>query len=240
MCGRYALTTPSDVLAKLLEITSGSALGGYALRYNLAPSEPAPVIRLSRDGTERSLDLLQWGLVPFWADDPKVGYKMINARSETAAEKPAYRRAFERRRCVVPADGFYEWQKLHRAKQPYLIRRIDGDPMIFAGLWDRWRGQADEPVDTFTILTTAANDQLRPLHDRMPVILEPEDVESWLDPAVSDAARLGPLLRPAADGVLTTHPVSVRVNKPENDDPSLLEPVEAPVQQPDDQIGLFG
>lgn len=239
MCGRYALTTPADVLAKLLEITSGGALAGYAARYNLAPTQPAPVVRLVRDGSHRSLDMLRWGLVPFWADDPSIGSRMINARAESVADKPAFRRPFERRRCIVPADGFFEWRKLADRKQPYFIHRCDGAPTLFAGLWDRWRDDdAAEPLDTFTIITTRANEQLATLHDRMPVVLEPEDAEPWLD--VEDPGRGRSLLRPAAPGVLAMHPVGTRVNKPEHDDPEILERIEEPPPAPRErQLGLF-
>jgi putative SOS response-associated peptidase YedK len=243
MCGRYALTTPPDVLAKLFQITAGTALTGLVPRYNLAPSQPAPVIRCARDSAERHLDMLRWGLVPFWADDPQVGYRMINARCESVAEKPAYREAFASRRCLVPADGFFEWRTEGGRKQPYFIHHADGELLAFAGLWERWR-RGEERLESFTIVTAPANGRVRELHDRMPAIIPPEKFGQWLDPEVQDAGTLRTLLGPAPDELLSMHAVSRRVNRPENDDATLLEEVvpetSDPTPQSGEQMGLFG
>jgi putative SOS response-associated peptidase YedK len=182
-------------------------------------------------GGPRELALLRWGLIPYWAKEAAIGNKMINARAESVAEKPAYKHSFKKKRCLVVADGFYEWKKEGKGKQPYLIRRSDKKPFAFAGLWSTWRdpqafvGERPEPVETFTILTTAANDVLRPLHDRMPVVVRPEDFALWLDPAVDDAARLAPLLAPAPAEGWETVPVSRAVNSPAHDAADCVEPL---------------
>ncbi len=217
MCGRFALTTPPDVLAALFRV---EAVPAFAPRYNVAPTQRIPAVRGSA-GT-REMVLLHWGLVPFWADDASIASRMINARAETAAAKPAFRAAFRKRRCLIPADGFYEWRKQGKAKQPYYIHRADGQPLAFAGLWERW-DKGDEPLESCTILTTTPNALVAELHNRMPVILEPGAFERYLDPAVEDAAAIGELLGPAAEGVLDAYPVSTHVNKPANDDPRCLE-----------------
>ena len=231
MCGRYALTTSADVLAQLFRAAINFELRH---RYNIAPTQVAPVARAGGgEKREREVAGLQWGLVPSWAKDPSIGSRMINARCETAAQKPSFRSAFKRRRCLVPASGFYEWKKLEpgrksSAKQPFYIYRADEQPLVMAGLWESWKDPGSgTPLETYSILTTGANDQLRDLHDRMPVILEPEQFDAWLDPEQDDAGSLQSLLRPAADGVLTMHPVSPRVNSPKHDEPSLLEPIRA-------------
>ena len=176
--------------------------------------------------------MLHWGLVPAWAEEPKVGGQMINARAESAATKPVFREAFRRRRCLVPADGFYEWKKLTSGKQPYCIRGRDHQPFAFAGLWERWLGSdAYPPIESFTILTTEPNALLRPLHDRMPVILDPGDFDLWLDPAIGEPDRLRRLLSPFPDDRLVAYPVSTRVNRPANDDPSCLEEVAEHAEQ---------
>jgi putative SOS response-associated peptidase YedK len=163
--------------------------------------------------------------VPFWAKDPKIGNRMINARGETVAAKPAFRAALRKRRCLIVADGFYEWQKLAGGKQPWFIAQASGEPFAMAGLWESWRPAEDAaPLETCTIITTAANDMMRPLHDRMPAILDGAAVERWLDPA-AEPASLEPLLAPAPDGLLHAVPVSRRVNSPANDDPGLIERV---------------
>jgi putative SOS response-associated peptidase YedK len=174
------------------------------------------------DGSHRVLSLMRWGLIPHWADDPKIGYRLINARADTVATKPSFRSAFKQRRCLIAADGFYEWQKRDGAKQPYLIRRADGEPFAFAGLWEHWHG-ADQEIESCTIITTDANDLMRPIHDRMPVILAPADYDRWLDPAVQKADLLQTLLRPLAEGALTAILVSTRVNNPKNDDAKCVE-----------------
>jgi putative SOS response-associated peptidase YedK len=234
MCGRYTLSSPTDLIADLLGLAEVPEL---APRFNIAPTQEAPVVRVleaAGDGEpagRRRLDLLRWGLVPFWADDPGVGNRMINARGESLADKPAFRQSFKKRRCLVVADGFYEWKKEGDGKQPYHIHRRDGLPFAFAGLWDRWvdrtAGAAGDaaPLDTFTIVTTAAAPEIADLHDRMPVILDPADYDLWLDPAVSDRERLQPLLHPEG-GELVRWPVSKLVNSPANDRPECSRPVD--------------
>jgi putative SOS response-associated peptidase YedK len=178
----------------------------------------------------RVLDRVRWGLVPFWAKDVSIGDKLINARAETVTEKPAYRRAFERRRCIIPADGFYEWRAVENSKkrQPYFIRRLDGEPLAFAGLWEAWYDPAQETPERLrscAIVTTSANDELAPLHHRMPVVLPASAWDSWLDPTQRDVAAMRELCVPLPDGELKFHPVSMLVNKPDNNGPELVEEV---------------
>ena len=221
MCGRYALSASSTVLVDLFRLVK--AVGELKPRYNIAPTQVVPVVRLDNDD-QRSLASLRWGLVPRWAKDLSIGSRLINARSETVDEKPSFRDAYRRRRCLVPASGFFEWKKLPGGKKlPYFIHAANDEPMAMAGLWERWGGNdASDPIETFTVLTTSANGTLQGLHDRMPVIIAPADFDRWLNPS-SDA---GDLLRPAADDLLAMHPVSTRVNSPKNDDQSLVEPVD--------------
>lgn len=217
MCGRYSLTTPEEVLVGLFEAGS---LTGYVSRYNAAPSQILPVVRLDAEG-QRQWAWLRWGLVPSWAEDPAVGNRMINARAETVAEKPSFRAAFRRRRCLVAADGFYEWQARDGAKQPYYVTTADGRPIAFAGLWECWGG--DAPLETFTILTTEASPDLALIHHRMPVILAPAHQSTWLE--TTDAGLLAGLLGPG-DGIrLVARPVSQHVNNPRHDDAACLAAV---------------
>lgn len=224
MCGRYTLTSSGEQVATLFDLME---LPDLQARYNMAPTQDAPVVRMLEPGGPRTLSHLRWGLVPYWADDPAIGNRMINARSESVAEKPAYRTSFKKKRCLVVTDGFYEWKKMGKAKQPYLIRRRDRQPFAFAGLWSSWKNPANpaRPLETFTILTTDANGTLRELHDRMPVILERADFGLWLDPAVGEADRLQSLLVPAADDLLETFPVSRSVNSPAHDAADCIEPL---------------
>jgi putative SOS response-associated peptidase YedK len=226
MCGRYLLKAPADALRRAFGFVEQPNL---MPRYNIAPTQDAAVIRERREPKgERTLQLLRWGLIPSWAEDMKGGAKLINARAEGIAERPSFREAFRRRRCLVPADGFYEWRTEGRLKQPYLIQRRDRAPIAFAGLWERWvpKTQPPEPayIDSFTIVTTAANALLKPLHERMPVILAPENCLRWLDRASSEA-ELKALLRPAPEDLLTYVLVSTRVNAAAPDDAGLIEPV---------------
>jgi putative SOS response-associated peptidase YedK len=199
--------------------------------YNVAPRAAVYGVRdRASDGERRRyLSQLRWGLVPSWAKDPKAGDRMINARAESLANKPAYQRAFQKHRCLVPADGFYEWQRRGGRKQPMFIHRRDGEPMAFAGLWAAWR-DASEPdgewLRSCAIVTTNANDALAPLHDRMPVVLEEHDWDRWLDPTVDDVDALGRLLVPAGNDLLDTYPVGTAVNSADNDGPVLVERVE--------------
>jgi putative SOS response-associated peptidase YedK len=192
-----------------------------APRYNVAPGQMAPVIRAAREGGVE-VALLRWGLVPYWAKDESMAYKLINARSESIADKPAFREAFRRRRCLVPATGFYEWQERAGLKYPHLIELPNDAIFAFAGLWERWRSpQSDEVIETFTIITTAANETVARLHDRMPAILDRADFAAWLDLGNPDAAAL---LRPYPAELMTLRPVSRRLNNGRVDDSSVLDP----------------
>lgn len=219
MCGRYKLTTPIGALAE--EFGATGSLPEVSSRYNIAPTQEVPVVLVG--GGERRLEMLRWGLIPSWADDPQIGSRMINARSETAAEKPSFRRAFRERRCLIPADGFYEWQRTENGKQPYYIHMKNGSPFGFAGLWESWRGPGDYELRSCTILTTEPNELLAPIHNRMPVILQPANYELWLDPDVREAELLSSLLGPYPEGSMEAYPVSRRVNSPANDEPSCIE-----------------
>jgi len=227
MCGRYTLTTPLEGLRAVFLFEESLNL---AARYNIAPTQEVPAIRRGSDDDRRHLVLLRWGLIPSWAKEASIGSRMINARAESVAEKPAYRNAFRRRRCLIPADGFYEWQaRPSGPKQPYLIAPAAGGPFAFAGLWELWTDKADgETVESFTIVTTEANRRLAAIHHRMPVVLAPADHDAWLDPAAPADALLA-LLRPAPEETFVATPVSTRVNAVRNDDPSLIEP--APTQK---------
>jgi putative SOS response-associated peptidase YedK len=183
-------------------------------------------VRATPTGTGRESVLLRWGLIPSWSKDTASGNRLINARSETAREKPSFRTAFKRHRCLIPANGFYEWKKQERGKQPYYIRRRDGHLFAFAGLWDRWEGGEEGAVETCTILTTSANDVVAPLHDRMPVILPPEEYAHWLDPSLKDTDSLVPLLVPFPSEAIVAYPVSLRVNAPKTDDKECIAPIQ--------------
>lgn len=220
MCGRYTLRTKPEKVAQEFDLPEVPVLHP---RFNIAPTQPVAVVRFDPKEGLRRLDLLRWGLVPFWADDPAIGNKMINARSDTAAQKPAFRHALESKRCLVIADGFYEWQKREGGKQPFFIHRKDDGPFAFAGLWDIWN-KGDEPITSCTILTTEANDLMVPIHDRMPVILPKSARTIWLDPFV-DAKKLQPLLVPYAGDDLGACPVSRLVNVPTNDVPECVMPL---------------
>ncbi|MEE9274201.1 MAG: SOS response-associated peptidase [bacterium] len=218
MCGRYTLIKPADTLAALFGM-EGSL--GLSPRYNIAPTQFVPAVRALRPG-EPELALLRWGLIPSWAKDPAIGARTINARGETAAQKPSFRAAFRRRRCLIPADGFYEWVKEGGRKQPYYIQLRGEAPFAFAGLWESWTGAEGETLETCTIITCEANEGLRPLHPRMPVILPRENYDLWLDPAAQDPAALQPLLRPYPAGETVFRPVSAQVNSPKNDGPECI------------------
>ena len=226
MCGRYTVRSIQPV-AELFGI---SLPPEFQPRYNIAPTQDALVVRSAAESVgpagvtrTRRGDLLRWGLVPSWADDPSVGNRMINARAETAAQKPAFREAMKRRRCLVPADGFYEWQAREgsKRKQPHLIRMKDDGPFAFGGLWESW-WRGEDKVESFTILTTTPNDLVAPIHDRMPVIVPPGEYDRWLDSSVS-AEKVTDLLRPYPVEEMVTQPVGTAVNNPANDDPSCVE-----------------
>ena len=207
MCGRYAAFLPAEAIVALFQTTG--AVPNWAPNGNLAPTCDAPVVRLHPQTRERRLDLLRWGLVPHWAKDPKSVRMTFNARGETIAAKPMFRDAFARRRCLVPADFFYEWQTVDGAKQPWAIAREDGQPLAFAGLWEGWRGADGTIIRSYTIVTTSANEALRSLHERMPVVLEAADWPLWLGEAEGDPARL---IRPSEAGFRTWQ-VDAAINK---------------------------
>lgn len=221
MCGRFVQSSDPEVYASQFDLDSRCEA---IPRYNLAPTQPVLVIRRS-EGGKRELVPLRWGLVPAWSKGPDHRYSMINARAESVSERPAYRNAFKHRRCLIPAEGFYEWRAEAGAKVPYLIRRQDGRPFAMAGLWERWRGEGGADLESCTIIVTGANALVRAIHDRMPVILERGHYEAWLDPGNPDLDGLMRLLRPADPGPWTFHPVSRRVNSPRNDTPDLMDPV---------------
>jgi putative SOS response-associated peptidase YedK len=221
MCGRFTLRTSPQVIAEIFGL---SALPELEPRYNVAPTQSVAAVRHQVKGPGRELVWLRWGLVPAWADDPSIGNRMINARAETAASKPAFRAAFKSRRCLIVADGFYEWQSHGGKKQPFFIGRKDQLPFGLAGLWEHWEHGGQE-LETCTILTTEANSLLQPLHDRMPVIVPEQEFELWLDPAVTKAEQVEPILRPYPAGEMTAYPVNPIVNSPRNDVPACLEKV---------------
>jgi putative SOS response-associated peptidase YedK len=220
MCGRYSLATGVDVLKGLFGI--GGEAPALAPRWNVAPTQPVAVVVVTNE-RDRTLRTMRWGLVPSWAKDPSIGNRMINARAETLAEKPSFRDALRRRRCIVVADGFYEWKKEGTRKRPLWIRPRGGGVLAFAGLWDTWRSPDGEVLDTCTIVTTRANGTMAPFHERMPVILPPAAWDRWLDPAPADPASFADLLGPAPDDLLEVREVSTRVNSPANEGPDLLD-----------------
>jgi putative SOS response-associated peptidase YedK len=226
VCGRFTLTTPPSVLARELELEAAPDL---APRFNVAPGQDVATL-WRPPSASRALRLRRWGLVPHWARDVRIGSRLVNARAETAAEKPAFREALRLRRCLVPADGFYEWAGAGRGpRQPYHIAFADRKLFAIAGLFERWRAEAGEWLESCVLLTVAANEQIRPLHDRMPAILPRPDWEAWLDPELRDPARVGALLKPWAGEPFAPRPVSRRVNRTEHDDPECLAPLAGPV-----------
>jgi putative SOS response-associated peptidase YedK len=228
MCGRFVSSTPPDQLAAYFAVDQ---LGETLLEpsYNVAPTNDVYTV-IEHQGV-RTLDVSRWGLIPFWAKDTKIGNKMINARSETVATKNAFRKPFQRQRCIIPADGFFEWVKLpgHEKKTPMHIRRVDGAPFAFAGIWDTWRDPGDPeaaPLRSCTILTGAANEMIAEIHDRMPVMLPPATWDAWLDRELRYPEALQQLLVPAPSELMTFHPVSTEVNNPRTRGEQLIEPVE--------------
>ena len=217
MCGRYTLIADLGDLAQRFEI-DGSDFS-YDPGYNIAPTESVLTVR-NLDGREAAS--MRWGLIPFWAKDPKIGARMINARAETVSEKPAFRNALKKRRCLVIADGYYEWQKTPVGKRPYRIIMKSGEPFAMAGLWETWKDPHGNVVPSCTIITTAANDYLAPIHNRMPVILTRESEEMWLNAEVEDAVALTHILVPSPDDALDAYEVSTLVNYARNDGPEVI------------------
>ncbi|MBD2257094.1 SOS response-associated peptidase [Pseudanabaena sp. FACHB-2040] len=226
MCGRFTQSQSGESVAQAFQL---KAVPNLQPRYNIAPTQPVSAILATPDSPEPRYQLLRWGLIPSWAKDSSIGSRLINARSETVAEKPSFRAAFKRRRCLIVADGFYEWKSdpNSKAKQPYYFRLKEHAPFAFAGLWEQWTDpQSGSELDTCTILTTAANAVLEPVHDRMPVILEPDQYAAWLDPDFYDPKDLQTMLDPYRAEGMESYPVSKAVNSPRNDAAECLEPVE--------------
>jgi len=222
MCGRYVLKTlPQKIVEAIADVTPPLPL--FTARYNIAPTQDIPVLRIDKTG-QRRMEMLRWGLVPFWAKDPAIGNRLINARAETLLEKPAFRDAFRRRRCLIPADGFYEWMGIGKAKQPMFIHRPDAGVICFGGLWERWKDlTSDTEIESATIITVPASAVIQPIHDRMPLIIRPENYDLWLDPR-TPIDRVQQLLTPY-DGDLAAHPVSTLVNRPAVDSRQCIEEI---------------
>jgi len=223
MCGRYRLSRRKQLVEAYFDSTGED---DWAPRYNIAPTQPIPVIRQSPKEPVRELSLLKWGLIPSWAKDPSGSASMINARAETAGTKPAFREALKFRRCLIPADGFYEWVRTGKGKQPYCFQVNQGELFAFAGLWDRWKNPSGDWIKTCSILTTVPNAIAATVHDRMPVILDHDSYDLWLDPGMRDAAAASHLLKPYDAGLMRSYPVSTRINHVANDDAECSAPVE--------------
>lgn len=231
MCGRYTIISAPAVLRELFGFEE---LPNFPVRFNVAPTQPIPIVRLFEG--RRQFALVRWGFLPSWVKDPRAFSLLINARGESAREKPAFRAAMKYRRCLIPADGFYEWQARGSGpKQPFYIHAKSGVPLAFAGLWETWTGPNGEEVDTAAIVTTRANRTLAPIHDRMPVIVPPDAFDLWLDTAHVDEQTAEAVIAPAPDDLLEAYPVSTAVNRTANDNPMLVEllmPSEAPAAKP--------
>lgn len=224
MCGRYLLSGRTQIIEEYF----GSAPwdDDWEPRYNIAPTQPVPVIRQHPKEPIRQISLMKWGLVPSWSKDPSIAASTINARSETAATKPAFRDPIRFRRCLIPADGFYEWKRAGASKQPYCFEVRDGELFAFAGLWDGWKDSNGNWIKTCSILTTTPNALTSAVHDRMPVILNPDSYDFWLDPGMQDAATVSELLKPYNANLMRSYPVSTRINHVANDDEECSRPVE--------------
>jgi putative SOS response-associated peptidase YedK len=224
MCGRYVIKAPVSQLATMFDLIDVPPLKA---RYNVAPTQSVPAVREKAEGKGRELVMLKWGLIPGWAKDPAIGYRMINARADTVSQKPSYRSAFRRRRCLLAADGFYEWQKTNeKKKQPFFIGMKDESPFAFAGMWEHWVNPEGEPVESCAIITTDANELVKEIHDRMPVILPRKNYQVWLDPEVQDTEKLQKLLVQYPAKEMRAYPVSLLVNNPKVDNANCVAPLE--------------
>ncbi len=223
MCGRFTLTANPQTLTE--SFAGYTVPGNMSARYNIAPSQPVAVIA---NNNEKRIDFFLWGLIPAWAKDLKIGNRLINARAETLAEKPSFKNAYKRRRCLILTDGFYEWQKQSgsKTKTPMYIRLASGRPFAFAGLWERWQSPDGSEILSCTIITTAPNELLKPIHNRMPVILPPDSYPAWLNPAEQQPADLSYLLKPYPAATMTAYPVSTLVNNPRHDAPECVVPLQ--------------
>lgn len=226
MCGRYKLTVPFREIVRLYNLTNvgASRFDNLPARYNVAPTQEVAVVRRSRETGKREFVMLRWGLIPYWAKDSKIGFSTINAMCETLSEKPTFREAFAKRRCLILADGFYEWQPTGaKTKQPFLIRMADESPFAFAGLWERWTNKATgESIESCTIVTTPPNPLCAPIHDRMPAILEPDDYRAWLGEIEATADELRGILKPCPLDMVAV-PIGTKVNNVKNEGPELIQ-----------------
>jgi putative SOS response-associated peptidase YedK len=231
MCGRYTITSAPEALRALFRYAGQP---NFPARFNIAPTQPIPIVRLVEG--RREFALVRWGFLPSWVKDPNAFSLIINARGESVCDKPAFRAAMKRRRCLIPADGFYEWQATGKGpKQPFYIHARSGEPLAFAGLWETWEGPNGESVDTAAIVTTRANATLAPLHDRMPVVIAPDAFDLWLNCGEVDARTAEALIAPAPDDLLEAWPVSTAVNRTANDNAELILPLDlssAPLPKP--------
>ncbi len=225
MCGRYRLSRRKQIIEQHFDSISGEE--DWSPRYNIAPTQPIPVIRQHPKEPVRELSLMRWGLIPSWSKDSSAAASMINARTETVATKPAFRDALKSRRCMIPADGFYEWMRTGKAKQPYCFEVDEGELFAFAGLWDRWKDPSGQWIKSCSILTTTPNAVTSAIHDRMPAILDPDTYELWLDPGMTNVAAASELLKPCDARLMRCFPVSPRVNHVANDDEECSAPVES-------------
>jgi len=222
MCGRYAITTAPEAIRQLFAYLEQP---NFPPRYNIAPTQPVPIVRMAEG--KRQLALVRWGLIPAWVKDPRTFSLVINARGESVLDKPAFRNAMKRRRCLFPADGFYEWKRDGERKQPYFVRLKSGAPLAFAGLWETWMGPNGEEQETAAIVTTTASRSIAHIHDRMPVIVPPDAFDFWLDPNV-DGEMAASVIQPAKDALIEAYEVSSAVNRTANDSPLLVEPLTEP------------
>lgn len=223
MCGRYAITSVPEAIRALFGFAEHP---NFPPRFNIAPTQPIPVVRLVEG--KRSFALLRWGLIPSWVKDPRTFSLLVNARGESLLDKPAFRNAMKRRRCLIPADGFYEWKQEGERKRPFFVRPRSREPVAFAGLWESWMGPNGEEMETACIVTTAANRMLRAIHDRMPVVIPPEAFDLWLDGARVDAATAAALIVPAPETLFEAYEVSTAVNRTANDSAALIAPLSSP------------
>ena len=231
MCGRYRLSRSKQLVEEYFGTASADV--DWNPRYNIAPSQPVPVVRQNTHKPVRELLVMRWGLIPSWAKDLSVGYKTINARAETAASTASFREPFKSQRCLVPADAFYEWKRDGKRKQPHCFEVNGGELFAFAGLWDRWANPRGEVIESCSILTTTPNSLLADIHNRMPVILRPEHYDLWLNLAFRNTASLSEMLRPFEAALMRSYPVGTRINQVQNDDEDCAKPLETdayPVQ----------
>ena len=223
MCGRFTLNTPAQIIAEFFKL---SEVPDIKPRYNIAPTQSIATVTVDSKKIERQFQFMRWGLIPSWAKNMKIGSHTINARSETVAEKPAFRSAIKHRRCLIIADGFYEWQPQGKKKQPYYFTMANSEQFAFAGLWENWESPEAKNIVSCSIITTAANETVHPVHDRMPVILPEGDWEEWLDPSVNTSQQVLPLLKPYASAAMIANAVSAIVNSPTRDSPECIQAIE--------------